>query len=114
MKPNKEELMQFDNYEDAAYYYKVSQRTIRRWLDSYGLYEPKKGFGPGKISDGDVHKIRCLYDQGNTQAEIGKIFGISQAMVGRIVNDLSHKKGIKMSGSARVSCRYHNDPTQDH
>lgn len=102
LKPNREELADYaENIKAGAVKFKVCERTIRRWLKSEGLYKPKKGYGPGKLDKEKVLKIRQLIKT-YTQVEIAKMFGVSQATVGRVVNNISHSTNIKIKGKAET------------
>ena len=101
-KPNKEELACFScDIKSAAEKWEVSERTIRRWLQAENLYKPRKGFGPGKLKNKEIEEIRRLKSS-YTQAQLGKMFNVSQAMVGRIVNNISHPVDMKIRGFATV------------
>jgi DNA-directed RNA polymerase specialized sigma subunit len=42
-----------------------------------------------------------------TQKELGKMYGISQAMAGRIINNIVHTIDVHISGSAEVRIHDH-------
>jgi|GEM_PF-3902121 transposase len=101
-KPHREELDKYaDDIKGAALKWGVSERTIRRWLQSYGSYRPRKGYGPGKLDKFEVVKIRDLIKT-HTQTEIAGMFGVSQATVGRVVNNISHSTDMRLKGKADV------------
>ena len=100
MRPNKEELRKYD-IPTAAKKFEVSTRTIRRWLAQEGIYNPKPGYGPGKLDKNKAAEIRRLYFVENyTQIKLAKIHGVTQAMIGRIVNNLAYKVDLRVQGSA--------------
>lgn len=101
-RPSRLELLPYRHHlKEAAEHFSVSERTIRRWLDAEGLYDPRKGWGPGKLESEEVCSIRQLYDSGEcTQLEIAERFGITQAMVCRIINNQSHRIAIRLRGQA--------------
>mgnify|MGYP002624854821 CR=1 FL=1 len=101
-RPDRLELIPYQNHlEEAAKNFGVSQRTIRRWLTEVGLYNPRKGWGRGKLARTQVQKIRDLYRQEKqTQAEMAEMFDVSQAMICRIVNNLSHRTTVRLGGEA--------------
>jgi len=88
MKPTKETLYPFrKDIRNAANYFGVTEQTIRRWLKYYEIYEPKRNYGPNKLTAQDKIVIRKLYfSDKHTQQEIADKFEISQTMVGKIVN----------------------------
>lgn len=97
----KKDLLPFKHdIEGAAKTFGVSERTIRRWLKKLDIYEPREGYGPGKVDIERAAEIRRLYEEGHTQAELGKMYGITQAMIGRIVNNLAYRVDLRLTGSA--------------
>jgi len=108
MKPTREELEKFQNdLAGGATAFGVSERTIRRWLEAEGLYRPMEGYGPNKLTTKQVDEIRHLHTvKKYTQAQLGKRFGVTQATIGRIINNIYHKKAdLKIGGAAIVSYR---------
>jgi len=108
VKPNKEELEKFQNdLAGGAKAFDVSERTIRRWLEAEGLYRPMEGYGPNKLTPKQVDDIRHLHTvKKYTQSQLGKRFGVTQATIGRIINNIYHKKAdLKIGGAAIVSFR---------
>jgi hypothetical protein len=91
-----------NDYESAAKYFEVSTRTIRRWKQKEGTYQPKPGYGPNKLSKDQVKKIKSLGDSYN-QTQLAKMFGVTQAMIGRILNNVSHKSDFMITGSGIYS-----------
>lgn len=100
----KEQLIPFkDNIEEAAIEFGKSARTIRRWLQKFDLYNPQEKYRPGKITKEKAAEIRQLERYANlTQTEIAKKYEISQAMVGRIINNLAYKSDFKFGGFTAV------------
>jgi transposase len=97
--PSKEELIPYiDRLAEAAISFNKSTRTIRRWLARYDLYQPQVKYKPGKVTKEIAAEIRRLDRENMTQTEIAKIIGISQPMVGRVIN-----KGLKLSGNCLVN-----------
>jgi len=115
MKPSREELEKYqNNLAGGAGAFGVSERTIRRWLDAEGLYRPTEGYGPNKLTEKQVEEIRRLHIQKKyTQAQLGKRFGVTQATIGRILNNIYHKKtDLKLGGAAIVSFHEKFPPTE--
>lgn len=100
--PDRLELIPYQNHlEEAAKHFDVSQRTIRRWLAKVGLYNPKKGWGRGKLGHSQAQEIRDLYRQEKyTQAELAEMFDVSQGMICRIVNNLNYRTSLRLTGEA--------------
>lgn len=82
----------------------ISQRTLSRLLSKYGLV--RKNYGPKKLTDTQIYNIREIYNSGNkTQKTLSEIFGISQAMVCKIVNQAPVKNPL-LGGAADVKLGY--------
>lgn len=71
--PSKEQLIPYvDCLAEAAIAFNKSTRTIRRWLDRYGLYDPQIKYKPGKVTKEIAAEIRRLDRENLTQTEIAK------------------------------------------
>jgi transposase len=102
MIPKLDELKPYTNDPKmAAKKFEVSERTIKRWLTFYKLYEPKNS-QPNKLNKAKANIIRDLDIQGYTQKELAKMFNVSQANIGRIINNIYYKTHIHLKGSAIV------------
>lgn len=105
MYPTKEE---FENWSDRmiAAKYACSVRTVQRWRKKLSLKRP--GWGPGKLR-GKAREIRLLYNEDkHTQEQLARMFGVSQAAIGRIVNNLSYPERSLggLSGECPVVVEY--------
>jgi transposase len=99
----KKDLEQFkNNIKEASLFFKKSERTIRRWLIKYELYQPNIKKQPNKLNHKKAEIIRNLYNNGKTQEEISKIFSVSQASIANIVNKKTYNKCIFLKGSANA------------
>jgi hypothetical protein len=109
MRPPKEELIKFD-IKKSAEHFQVTEQTVRRWLKHYGIYHPKQNYGPKKITKNIVQEIRKLYGLDNyTQKKLGDKFGLTQAMIGRIINNTSHRIDIHFGANAGLQVGYKYD-----
>lgn len=93
MKPSKNDLLPYINdLPGAAEAFNVSERTIRRWLESYKLYDPTPSYGPGKLDEDTAKEIRSMYDTDKyTQSELAEMYGVTQPTIGKIVNNISYR-----------------------
>lgn len=107
MKPTKKQLLSYvGNFKSAAKKFDVSERTIRRWMKEHDIYEPKIGFGPSKLDKRKAAKIRKLDACGKyTQTELAKMFNVTQATIGRILNNIYYKVPFTIQGSANITWR---------
>ena len=108
MKPSKEELIKYQGIKNAAEHFQVTEQTVRRWLKHYGIYHPKKNYGPKKITKSIIQEIRKLHHD-YTQKKLGEKFGLTQAMIGRITNNISHKTDIHFGANAGLQVGYKYD-----
>lgn len=103
-KPTKEELTAYKNkIKVAANKFKVTERTIRRWMSSYGLYNPNDG--PGKLDPKKAGKIRKLYrTKDYTQSKLADLFNVTQAAICKIINNKTYPgHGLSLSGQAQYT-----------
>lgn len=92
--PSKEVLLPFvENLSAAAIEFNKSTRTIRRWLDHYEIYKPNKKYSPGKLDNKKASEIRRL-EKDFTQAELAEKFGVSQPLIGRVINGEIYRSSI--------------------
>ena len=108
--PNKNELIELlDDHsrKQIANKYEVSVRTVARLLAGHRLFYSR----PKKLTFEDATKIRELYlTDRYTQKELGEMFGVTQALIGRILNNLIHKApNVTVAGAAatKVRLRWH-------
>lgn len=105
MKPTKSELFNFledHSREEASKFYNITSRTLRRWLQGYGLSRFDNR-GAGKLDAIAAKKIRALYASDRfTQQRLAEIFSVSQPMIGRIVNNEAYQSDVCLGGSAEV------------
>jgi predicted DNA-binding transcriptional regulator YafY len=67
----KEKLLELE-LKDAAKYFNVSERTIRRWKEFLKIYDPKIKYRPGKVGKKIAIQIRNMYRSDKyTQKKIG-------------------------------------------
>jgi hypothetical protein len=50
---------------------------------------PGTANGASKLTEADIPVIRALYEEGTRQADIGQRFGVSQALVSRIIRGVN-------------------------
>jgi len=75
-------------------------------IDTSKCIKTKKGYGACKLNMDKANKIRVLYATDKyTQQKLGKMFGVSQPLIGRIINNKvykSYKADLCFGGSADV------------
>lgn len=87
-----EELLPYkDNRHEAARVFGVSERTIRRWLQHYGLYEPRKNYGPNKLDQALAEEIREKFRKGSQMKDLAIEYGVTFATISRVVHNIVHK-----------------------
>jgi len=103
MKPTKNELLPYiADLGSAAKRFNKSERTVRRWLKEYELWVPRENYGPGKLKE-HAKAIRALDATGKyTQMNLAEMFGVTQAAIGRVLNNIYYKTMIQITGEADV------------
>jgi DNA-binding XRE family transcriptional regulator len=101
MHPKKEELILYqNNILGVSEHFNVSKRTARRWLKRHNLLESKNCV-PNKLKDCYL-EIRRLEDK-YTQKQLAEMYDVTQAAIGKIVNNISYKTNLQIKGSAIVN-----------
>lgn len=106
MRPSKLEFEQYNN-KTLAIKYLCSVRTIQRWRSKLCL--KREGWGPNKLNMEKACEIRYLYYQKKmTQVFLAAAYGVSQAAIGRIVNNITYKeeKNVGISGTSSYFVSY--------
>ncbi len=105
MHPNEIEFKNL-NDKELAEKYSCSTRTIQRWRRK--LQNKRFGWGPGKLNMEKAREIRDLYRQkGLTQVVLAKMYHVSQAAIGRVVNNVSYpEKNVGLSGTSPCVVNY--------
>lgn len=105
MYPSMSEFNEF-NDKTLAEKYSCSVRTVQRWRSKLRLKRP--GWGPGKLDMEKAREIRHLYYQNNlTQKDLAGMYGVSQAAIGRVVNNISYpEKNVGISGTSPCVVSY--------
>jgi hypothetical protein len=80
----------------------ITAKCFQYKVDTSKVVETKKGYGASKLSMEKAVKIRSLYATGEySQQKIGDMFGVSQAAIGRVVNNVTYKQAdVTFGGSA--------------
>lgn len=91
MKPSKNDLTPYiHDRKSAAEIYGVSEKTIIRWLKSYGIYEHGH-YGRGKIGKENALEIRQKHKDGESIKNLAKEYGVSFAAVSRVIHKITYK-----------------------
>lgn len=98
--------------DQAAEAFGCSVRTVRRWVRTFGLGRRRRDRGPRRVPKLDSERakvIRTLYaTEDYTQAQLAAMFGVSQSMIARVVNNKAYPEADlgTFSGSADVQVGY--------
>lgn len=102
--PSKEQLEPYvGSLAEAANNFQVSERTIRRWLSYYGLYQPRKNYGPNKLGVEKAKEMRQKFIDGISAKKLSDDFHVSLTCVYRT---LGHKTYRKKEDTAKVFVIY--------
>jgi uncharacterized protein YjcR len=107
--PPKIELLPFvKDRKMAAEKYGVTQKTISRWMQEYGLYQPKNNFGCNKLNMDKARDIRDLRKNGKSLKEIASVYGVTVSTISRIVHNIVYRDEKEV---ADVKVIYNPDPS---
>lgn len=109
MKPTKDEIETFNgNWVAIANHFGVSERTARRWLESYGLYHPKKNYGSHKLNSDVAKEIRARHtNEGLSIKDLAKEYEVTFATISRILHNFTYPD----PSTAKVSVTYNPKET---
>jgi hypothetical protein len=98
MRQSKEAILPFvDDRKSGAKYFGVSERTFIRWMDFYGLYEPRENYGNYKLSPEDIDEIRRLHAEGVAMKELAKRYCVTISSISRVIHKVTHKVQKEMA-----------------
>jgi len=108
MRPTKTDLQPYENdIKGATQTFHVTEQTVRRWLKHYNLYHPRTNYGPKHLHKSIINEIKKLARTDKyTQKELGSKFGLTQAMIGRIVNGISHHTDLSLGVNSDLQIGY--------
>ena len=86
MKPSKEELLRV-NRDEIAEKYGVCQKTVVRWLKSYGIFESQ---GRGKLNMKKAKEMRNKHSEGRSIKSLAKEYGVSFASASRAIQRITY------------------------
>lgn len=96
-------MLKYKKRKDICNDYNISLRTLDRIIKEEGL--TKNNFGPKFLNKNIIKEIKIKYIFDNyKQKDLASLFGISQSLVSKIVNNLSHPKcsDLVLDGKALV------------
>lgn len=102
-KPNAETL-KGKSLSQIAAEFDVSERTARRWLASYDLYEPRPNYGCDKLSAEIAQTIRKDFRSGKTIKELSSHYKVTPATISRILHQITYP--VKPTETAKVTVIY--------
>lgn len=102
MKPSKEDLAPYvHDRKEAAKTFNVSEKTVMRWLKSYGMYEHGH-YGRGKIGKAKAVEIREKHKQGVPIKILAEQYQVSFAAISRVIHKITYKDAGHDSASISV------------
>ncbi len=97
-------LLESNTLAEIAGIYNVSKSTISRLVKKFNLTRPN--YGSHKLSLDEANRIRELHDSGKTQQELAREYQVTQATIGRIINNIYYKKNSLLGGQADIKIGY--------
>jgi len=105
MKVSKEDLLPYlKDRKAAAKKFGVCERTVVRWLQIWGLYEPKENYGCGKLDLQKAEEIRRKHKEGASVKDLAKEYSVTFSSISRVIHNITYKK--QQSEKAEVSVVY--------
>lgn len=90
VKPSKNQLVNLSR-EEIAENFKVSDKTVVRWLKHYEMFE-KKG---RKLDQAKAEKIRKKHQEGYSIKKLASEYQVTFSSISRVLNDITYKSGKK-------------------
>jgi transposase len=102
MTPTIEHLLPFvEDRKLAAQTFGVSERTIIRWMQKHGIYQPNESYRKNKLNVEEAEIIRSKHRQGDTMSQLADEYHVTVATISRVVHNIIHKN-IKETASVYV------------
>ena len=101
MKPSKAELQLFvADYKSAANQFKVSEKTVSRWMKSEGLHEVKENYGV-KLNLEKAREIRLKHSEGVEIKDLALQYNVTFSTISRIIHNITYTE-IKETAKVKV------------
>lgn len=86
----------------------VTWKCFEYKVDTSKVLQTREGWGRWKLNKHLARRIRQLYDTDNyTQARLAEMFGVTQGMIGRIINNKAYvERYLGIQGGADVQVSY--------
>lgn len=97
MKPLKDEIQNL-NRDEIAEKFKVSDKTVVRWLKHYGMFERKSR----KLDKQKAADIREKCKNGISMKDLAAEYEVTFAAISRILNNITYKTHKKTYASVSV------------
>ena len=101
MKPPKDQLQNLSR-EEIAGKFKVSDKTVVRWLKHYKMFEKKSR----KLNQHKADEIRSKHKDGKPIKELASEYDVTFAAISRVINNITYKK---FKTYAKVTVSYNPD-----
>ena len=85
MKPSKDQLLSL-NREEIAKRFKVSDKTVVRWLKHHGMFEKKSR----KLDQRKADEIRSKHKDGISMKDLASEYEVTFAAISRIINNITY------------------------
>lgn len=103
MRPPKDKLEPYVlNRDAAALKFGVSERTICRWMQHYGILERKNNMGCNKLNLSKAREIRKKHSEGKSMNNLAEEYGVTFSTISRIVHNINYKEPSKETAIVRV------------
>jgi transposase len=93
--------------KEAAEKFKVTTKTILRWLREYDLAGEEHAFCSHKLDMDKAVEIRLLHKQGKSMKDLAALYGVTFSTVSRIIHNIAYHQDKDV---ADVKVIYNPDP----
>jgi transposase len=101
MKPLKSELQLFvSDYKSAAIHFKVSEKTVSRWMKIEGLHKAKENYGV-KLNLEKAREIRLKHSEGAKIKDLSSQYNVTFSTISRVIHNITYPE-IKETAKVKV------------
>lgn len=103
MRPPRDRLEPYTQDRNAAAEkFGVSERTICRWMQYYGILERKNNMGCNKLDLAKAREIRRRHSEGVSINDLADEYGVTFSTISRIIHNINYKESPKETAIVRV------------
>ena len=103
MRPPKDKLEPFVYDRDAAAdKFGVSERTICRWMQHYGILVRKNNMGSNKLNLNKAREIIRKHSEGTSMNDLAEEYEVTFSTISRVVHKINYREPAKETAEVHV------------